>query len=397
MEQANLAANRGLPSNERHGQTTSTAQELAALLQHQDVATAALRARIMIVDDLPENLALIKNMLDDRGYEVFAFPDGVSALRAAERIHPDLVLLDITMPTMNGYTVCERLKQNSKMSDVPVIFLSALNDAEDKVKGFKVGGVDFITKPFQFEEVNARVATHLKLHQLQLRLEFQNRHLEELVEAKVKQLADSHIATIFAMAKLSENRDEDTGKHLERVQNYCRKLALELKENSVYASQISDNFPDLIYHASPLHDVGKVAIPDSILLKPGKLTPEEFEIMKTHAQIGADTLRSIDAAHHDNAFLRMGIDIAGGHHERWNGLGYPNQLAGEAIPLSARIMAVADVYDALRSERCYKKAMNHAEVMDIIRSESGKHFDPVLVEALNALEKEFNQICQNLK
>jgi putative two-component system response regulator len=348
--------------------------------------------RVMVVDDTPENLNLIKKMLAEKGFEVLALPSGPLALRAAERVHPDLVLLDITMPGMSGYEVCERFKANPALCDIPIIFLTALSDTEDKVRAFKAGGVDFISKPFQFEEVHARVSTHLKLHELQIRLEYQNENLQRLVDAKVKQLSDAQLALIFAIAKLSENRDADTGKHLERVQNYCRKLAAKLRNDSSYSSRIPAEFPELIYHASPLHDVGKIAIRDHILLKPGVLTPEEFEIMKTHAAIGAETLRSICATHPDNTFLQLGVDIAGGHHERWDGTGYPAGLEGEAIPMSARIMAVADVYDALRSERCYKKAIAHPEVVQYIRSESGMHFDPVIVDAFVAIEQEFDSI-----
>jgi len=353
-------------------------------------------SRIMVVDDTPENLSLAKTMLDDQGFEVFAFPNGPLALRAAERIQPDLVLLDINLPEIDGYEVCTRFKSNPKLRDIPIIFLSALSETSDKIAGFRVGGVDFVTKPFQFDELHARVNTHLKIRTLQTRLEYQNGNLQQLVDAKVRELSDAHLATIFAIAKLSESRDEDTGKHLERVQNYCRCLAAKIITETPYAAQVTRaDYPDLIYHASPLHDVGKIAIPDHILLKPGKLTPEEFVVMKSHAEIGANTLRSIDSAHHDNAFLQMGIDIAGAHHERWDGAGYPRGLSGQDIPLAARIMAVADVYDALRSDRCYKKAIPHAEVVEIIRASRGTHFDPVVVDAFVELEREFDQIRLN--
>lgn len=352
--------------------------------------------RVMIVDDTPENLKLAKTMLGDKGFDILAFPSGILALRAAERIPPDLLLLDITMPEMDGYEVCQRFKANPKLRDVPIIFLTALNETEDKVNAFQAGAVDFITKPFQLEEVYARVTTHLKIHALQTRLEYQNEHLQHLVDDKVKELSEAQLATIFAIVKLSESRDEDTGKHLERVQNYCRCLAVRLMKDAPYATQMQPaDYSDLIYHASPLHDVGKIAIPDKILLKPGKLTPEEFVIMKTHAEIGANTLRSIDAAHRDNAFLRMGIDIAGAHHERWDGGGYPLGLSGQAIPLSARIMAVADVYDALRSDRCYKKAIPHRDVVELIKADRGTHFDPVAIDAFLELEAEFDRIRRN--
>jgi putative two-component system response regulator len=365
---------------------------LARISMHKEDAVP----RIMVVDDIPENLTLIKTMLNAKGFNVVAFPSGALALRAAERIAPDLVLLDITLPEMDGYEVCRRFKADARLQDVPIIFLSAMNDIADKVAAFKAGGVDFITKPFQFDEVHARVTTHLKIRSLQSRLEYQNAHLQELVDAKVKELSEAHLATIFAIAKLSESRNEDTGKHLERVQIYCHCLAKKIMIDSPYAGQIKQaDYPDLIYHASPLHDVGKIAIPDHILLKPEKLSPDELVIMKSHAMIGAATLRAIDSAHHHNAVLQMGIDIAGAHHERWDGAGYPLGLAGEDIPLSARIMAVADVYDALRSDRCYKRAIAHAEVVAIIQADRAAHFDPIVVDAFTALEEEFDLIRHN--
>ena len=354
-------------------------------------------ARIMAIDDSTDNLKLIKSMLEASGFEVLAFLDGVRALHAAERVAPDLVLLDITMPEMDGFEVCERFKAAPKLREIPIIFLTAMNDSAAKIKAFQCGGVDFISKPFHFEEVYARVATHVKIHSLQAKLGYQNRHLQALVDIKARQLSDAQLATIFAIIKLSENRDEDTGKHLERVQAYCKAIARHLMDDSVYATQfVQPDYAELIFHASPLHDVGKIAIRDSILLKPGPLDDEEMRIMRTHAEVGANTLRSIDAAHHANAFLQMGIDIAGAHHERWDGSGYPLGLAREAIPLSARIMALADVYDALRSERCYKQAIAHAAVVDMIRIQKGRHCDPVVVDAFLVLEAEFDNIRRTL-
>jgi len=317
-----------------------------------DTASIATHAAdILVIDDTPANLTLLAGMLKEQGYKARLVPNGKLALQAAADDPPDLILLDIMMPEMDGYEVCRRLKEDEKLKKIPVIFISALNEPMDKVKAFSVGGLDYVAKPFHFEEVQARVDTHLKLNRLQIELERHNHHLEELVQAQVKEISDSQMATIFALAKLAESRDDDTGKHLERVQVFCRTLAIRLSEVHPYNLEIDAAFIENIYCASPLHDIGKVAIQDSILLKPGKLTPEEFEIMKTHAILGAQTLEAVRTKYPKNAFIDMGIAIAACHHEKWDGSGYPKGMAGADIPVCARIMAVADVYDALRSKR----------------------------------------------
>jgi len=351
------------------------------------------RTTIMIVDDTPANLNLLTEMLQHLGYGVIAFPGGKMALRAAEKNPPDLILLDINMPEINGFEVCERLKANQKLKDIPVLFISALSDTADKVRAFDVGGVDYVNKPFQMEEVHARVKTHLKMRALQLDLIRHNTRLEELVREKVAEISNSQLSTINALARLTESRDDDTGAHIERTQFYCKILAQKLAENALYSATIDPVYIDNISLASSLHDIGKVGIRDSILLKPGKLTPQEFETMKTHTLIGASTLNSARLRYPYNAFLNMGLAIARSHHEKWDGSGYPDGLAGENIPLSARIMAVADVYDALRSVRPYKKAFSHEESAALIFEGSGSHFDPLIVEAFRAVQAEFAGIC----
>jgi putative two-component system response regulator len=350
--------------------------------------------RIMVVDDTPANLTILKKILHKNGNEVYAFPSGLKALKAAQNNPPDLILLDITMPELDGYEVCKRLKQDTLLRGIPVIFLSALSSTDDKIKAFQCGGVDYITKPFQFEEVLARVETHLRLRSLQTALEYQNQNLEQLVAEKVREISESQLAAIFALAKMAENRDEDTGSHLERVREYCRLLTSRLRESSPYADQISGEFVACIHHASPLHDIGKVAIPDCILLKPGKLSAEEFETMKTHTSVGAENLQAAYNRYTGNSFIEMGIDIARHHHEWWNGTGYPAGLAGVDIPLSARIMALTDFYDALCSDRCYRKGVDHQTVKGMILSEKGTHFDPVIVDAFLAVEADFHEIMK---
>jgi len=344
-------------------------------------------ARIIVVDDEPDILAILKYMLGSAGYDVRAFSSGDTALEAARLKAPDLFLLDISMPGMNGLELCGLLKQDPDLTDIPVIFLSGLNATEDKVRGFHAGGVDYIAKPFQADEVRARVATHLKLSALHHKLEYQ-----KLVEMKVREVSAAQQATIFTLAQLAELRDDDTGAHLERVRDYCELLARKLAEGSPYADHISDEFIDCIQHASPLHDIGKVAIPDHILLKPGKLTVDEFEAMKTHAVIGAENMQTVFNRYADNPFIGMGIEIALYHHERWDGSGYPDGLVGKNIPLSARIMAVADCYDAIRSNRCYRKGLDHEKVKEILLEESGSHFDPEIIKAFIALEDRFKHI-----
>lgn len=339
------------------------------------------RPSILIVDDTPENLKVLSGMLREKGYEVRPVLDGQQALQVIRNQPPDLVLLDINMPEMNGYEVCKALKKEEAFKNIPVIFISALSESIDKVKAFSVGGVDYVTKPFQFEEVNARVETHLRLNG------FVN-HLEKMVELKVKEISESQIATILAMARLAQSRDDSTGTHLERVRGYCRMIAQDLSEQPRYHNQINAHYIDLIEAASALHDIGKVGIPDGVLLKPGRLTPEEFDAIKLHTAIGSKTLEEVYQYYPQNEFIKMGIDIARWHHEKWDGTGYPDQLAGEDIPLSARIMALADVYDALKTERCYKKAIPHEECVAMILENVGTAFDPDLVEVFKRIHED---------
>lgn len=368
-----------------------------------DALTPTHKQNILIVDDTPANLMVLSEILGQQ-YNVRPAPNGRLALKAAEHTPPDIILLDITMPEMTGYEVCERLKANSTLSSIPVVFISALSDPAEKVKGFKVGGVDYITKPFQIEEVLARVHTHLKLRECQQELEQHNTHLEELVQNQVqeilavnKKLQDAQMAIIVAMSKVAEARDDNTGKHIERVQHYCRALALQLRKIPEYGTIINDEYIDNLYCAAPLHDIGKVATPDAILLKPGPLDQQEFEIMKLHTAQGAHTLQSVCDRYPENTFIRMGRVIARSHHERWDGSGYPDGLSGENIPLAARILALADVYDALRSKRCYKKEFSRENSREIIAEVVGEQFDPTLGALFLRIEPEFNEICEGMR
>ena len=323
--------------------------------------------KILIVDDSPEAIEVLKNALP-KNYKRQVALSGEKAIKLLETSEelPDLILLDVLMPDMDGYEVCRRLKKDNRFKDIPVIYLSALTDTKDKVKAFEQGGVDYIEKPFQIEEVRARVETHLKLSYFQRELENKNNNLKQMVEEKVEEISESQIATIFAMAKLTESRDKDTGDHLKRIQLFCGLIAEKLSTHPKYKNKINRKFIDILQKASPLHDIGKVGVRDVILLKPGKLTVEEFEEMKQHTSIGASTLEEVYQRYPGNNFVKIGIEIAESHHEKWDGSGYPKGLCGEEIPLSARIMALADVYDALRSKRVYKDAYSNEQTRDII-------------------------------
>lgn len=357
----------------------------------------AENARIMIVDDTPSNLDVLSAILEGQGYEVQRFPRADLALRSAEFAPPDMFMLDIMMPEMNGFELCARLKAMPDIADIPVLFLSALSDVEDKVKAFTAGGVDYITKPFQEKEVLARVKTHLTMRRMHAELVEYNHNLEALVVERMRDVYDSQMATLAAISALSEWRDLDTGTHIERTRMYCRILAQDLSENPVYYREVTESFITDIYHAAPLHDIGKVGIPDAILLKPAKLTPVEFEFMKSHTLIGARTLEKVQAAFPGNEFINTGIKLARTHHEKWDGSGYPNGLKGMEIPLEGRIMAIADVYDALRAKRPYKGPLTHQEACAILREESGTHFDPTLIACFNRHADEFDAIARNME
>ncbi len=344
---------------------------------------------ILIVDDLRENINILSRFLTPMGYRVTSASCGEDALRLAMANPPDLVLLDLMMPGMSGFEVCRELKQNPATCHVPVIIITGLADSDANIKATAAGADDFLLKPFDRVLLEARLRSSLKTKRLHDELVAHQRALEARVEERTRQLIRAQRVTVFSLAKLSESRDNETGDHLERIRAYCRVLAEELLFGGAYPDQVNAGFVDEIYHSCPLHDIGKVGIPDMILLKPGKLTPAEFEIMKAHSTIGGDTLSAADKEVGDSSFLDMGRDIAYGHHEKFDGSGYPRGTAGEAIPLSARITALADVYDALSSRRPYKKPFPHEKSRGIILEGRGTHFDPVVVDAFLAREQEF--------
>jgi len=350
-----------------------------------------VQKKILIVDDSPEAIDVLINALP-KNYKRQVALTGEKAIRilnSSEEL-PDLILLDVVMPGMDGYEVCKIIKNDERLKGIPIIYLSVLTDTKDKVKAFQRGGVDFIEKPFQLEEIRARVDTHLKLRFFQKELETYNYNLEKKVKEKVREISESQMATIFALAKLAEARDNEAGDHLKRIQIFCRLIAEKLSESSDYKARINIDFIDDLQKASPLHDIGKVGIRDAVLLKPGMLTREEFEEMKRHTTIGANTLKDVYQNYPSNHFIKTGIEIAQSHHEKWDGSGYPDGLRGEEIPLSAQIMALVDVYDALRSKRVYKEAYSNDKTKQIIIDGSNKHFNPLIVETFLEFEQEFN-------
>ncbi|MBF0305055.1 MAG: response regulator [Alphaproteobacteria bacterium] len=355
----------------------------------------------LVVDDHPDNRSLLSRHLTKLGFTVHQAEDGRRAMTLIRSRPVDVVLLDVMMPEMDGFQVLAQIKANEGLRHIPVIMISALDEMEAVTRCIENGAADYLPKPFDPVLLKARVGACVDIKRLydkdayyRQQIEEYNLALEDRVREQVREISLAQQATIFALSKLAESRDPETGDHLERMREYCKVLARRMRDAPGRRGLVDGAFVECIYAASPLHDIGKVGVQDDILRKPGKLTPEEFEIMKTHASLGAETLRAVYHAHPANDFIRMGIEIAECHHEKWNGGGYPLGLAGEAIPLSARILALADVYDAMRSKRCYKDPMPHEQVRAVIIEQRGVHFDPDVVDAFLAAEKDFLDIAQ---
>jgi putative two-component system response regulator len=357
--------------------------------------TNAARKLILVVDDTADNLTLMTELLRDQ-YRVKIANNGERALQiAASEPKPDMILLDIMMPGVDGYEVCRQLKANAATHDIPVIFLTAKTQVEDEKLGLDLGALDYVTKPVSPPVLLARVRNHLQLKEMRDLLRDHNQFLEAEVARRTRDLRAIQDTTIMALASLAETRDNETGNHLRRTQNYVKALAERLRLLPQFASQLDDATIELLYKSAPLHDIGKVGVPDAILLKPGKLTLEEFEIMKTHPALGHEAILNAERWLEDKAdsFLRFAREIAYTHHEKWDGSGYPRGLAGEAIPLSGRLMALADVYDALISRRVYKEPFSHEYAVDYILAQRGRHFDPVMVDCFREIADSFNEIA----
>ncbi|MDD2844393.1 MAG: two-component system response regulator [Rhodoferax sp.] len=352
------------------------------------------KATVLVVDDTPDNLSLVSSLLRD-DYIVRVANNGEKALRiATSEQAPDLILLDIMMPGMDGYEVCRRLKEDPRSRDIRVIFLTAKSEVEDERKGFKLGAVDYITKPISPPILQERIKTHLALKAAADFLRDKNIYLEQEVARRTQELAAIQDVTILAMASLAETRDSDTGNHIRRTQFYVKALAQQLQNHPRFKHYLSDANIAMLFKSAPLHDIGKVGIPDSILLKPGRFEPEEFEIMKRHTILGREAIEHAEKSLGIEVdFLRTAKEIAMSHQEKWDGSGYPEALKGDAIPISARLMALADVYDALISRRVYKEGMPHAKAAAIIQDGKGSHFDPDMVDAFLIIQDEFQAIA----
>ncbi len=353
--------------------------------------TTSELANILIVDDITSNLVVLTEMIKNAGYTARPVVSVQQAMKAMKVALPQLILLDISMPDMDGYEFCELLKKDVKTRNIPIIFISAMNSKEDKVKGFKVGAVDFISKPFELEEVTMRVNNHLKIYKMQQELEIYNKRLYKMVNEQIKKIIEEEKNFIYALAMLSESKEDPIGTHIRNVGRNCKLLAQSLQFSPKFEKEITNSFISTIEIAAPLHDIGKISIHDNILLKPGALTPEEMKIVRSHAEVGAKTLTELYNMNQHSEFLEMAIDIAHYHHEKWNGKGYPEGLSGKDIPLSARIMSVIDVYDALTNERAYKTAYSHEKSMEIINEESGKSFDADIIEVFNKIQKQLKR------
>ena len=364
---------------------------------------------VLVVDDTRENLEVIGGILQSY-YRVRVANSGQRALKAAaSEPRPDLILLDVMMPEMDGYAVIRGLKTNPETRQIPVIFVTAMDSDQDEEFGLSLGAVDYVTKPIRPAILLARVQSHLELKVARDRLQNQNEWLEEEVRHRMTENELIKEVTLYALASLAEARDQETGYHLHRTQTYLVLLMEQLKNHPRFKAELSEQDRQLIAKAAPLHDIGKVGVPDEILLKPARLTPEEFEVMKRHSQIGGDALakatQRVLEAHPDEqqdaksrgslAFLEIAHQIALYHHERWDGGGYPEQLAGEEIPLAARLMALVDVFDALSCKRPYKEPYPMDKTIAIIREERGKQFDPDVVDAFLVLQDQFVDIADN--
>ena len=353
---------------------------------------------VLVVDDTPANLTLLANLLN-RTYRVQLATHGAKALEIARRGAPDLIVLDVMMPEMDGFEVCRALKADPDTRDVPVLFLTALSSPEDETLGFEAGGADFIHKPFNPATVLARVRTQIALKTSRDALRERAAWLGDELSRRQREVELLRDTTLYMMVSLAEFRDADTGHHIQRTQQYTRALGHWLLAQPTPPPGLTADRVEELAKAAPLHDIGKIAIPDAILLKPGKLSAEEWAVMRTHAAQGANLLqRAVDRLGPDaGPLLHYGIQIARHHHERWDGSGYPDGLVGDAIPLAARLMALADVYDALISRRPYKEPMSHDDAMVLIVDGAGTHFDPMLVRGLQACADEIQQIAQRLQ
>ena len=361
------------------------------------------RFSVLVVDDMPENIHGLVGILSSE-YSVMVANNGQKAINIVQGTNPpDLILLDVVMPLLDGFEVCRCLKANAQTKDIPILFISALESSADEERGLSLGAEDFIHKPFVSAVVLARVRNHLRLSQATSQLKLRNDDLERQVSERTREIIrqsedllrekqaviTAQDETIMSFRLLAGTRDNETGSHIARTQNYVRALAEHLRTKPRFISFLNDKIITLLYKSAPLHDIGKVGIPDAVLHKPGKLNTDEWAIMKLHCEMGRDAI----ACTNEFSFLRLAREIAYTHHERWDGSGYPQGLVGDAIPLSGRLMAIADVYDALISKRVYKQPFSHEQAIAMMSVERGKHFDPDMLDAMLEIADNFHAIA----
>lgn len=349
------------------------------------------KPRVLVVDDDERNLRLVEAMLLPQGYEVLLAKDGEEALAKVKEFPPDVILLDIMMPKMDGFEVARRLKENEETGIVPIVMVTALREVEDRVRALEAGADDFLTKPVDQIELRARVSSLLKVKAYNDYMRNYQKDLEAEVTKRTRQLQEAlekiksaSLDTIFRLSRAAEYRDEETGTHIQRISYYAATIARKMGMDE-------DMVMNILY-ASPMHDVGKIGIPDHILLKPAKLDPDEWAIMKQHTLIGAKILENSEAE-----FMKLAETIALTHHEKWDGTGYPKGLKGKDIPIGGRITAIADVFDALTSKRPYKEAFPVDKSLQIIKESGGSHFDPEVTDAFFAVQEEIIKIKQTFK
>ena len=355
------------------------------------------RARILIIDDERFYIDVLVGLLRKK-YQTFVAKSGREGLELAmNQPLPDLILLDVLMPDLDGYEVCRRLKEDERTRHIPIMFLTVKSEVDDEIRGLELGAVDYIIKPISPPIVLARVATHLALARARCSLQEQNELLEQRVAERTSELARTQDAAIYLMASLAETRDNETGQHIHRTQHYVKTLAETLRTAPGYREYLDEAYIDLLFKSAPLHDIGKVGVPDHILLKPGPLQGEEWEEMMRHAVYGKVAIERVEEDLGNCDFLETAKEIAYSHHERWDGKGYPEGLKEDDIPVSGRLMAVADVYDALISRRVYKPAFTHEKAVEILREERGAHFDPQVLDAFLAREDDFRNIASRFR
>lgn len=353
-----------------------------------------LSIKILVVDDSHVDIALIKNILND--YDLLYAYDGIEAMEIIEKEpNIDLMILDINMPRMNGFEVLQALNSSGMNKELLTIILTNYDEPENEIKGLELGAIDYIRKPLSFESLRKRIEIHVRIKNASKLLEENNAKLEQMVQARTKELVLTRDITIHALIGLLEIRDLESSNHTLRTQWMIKALCEYLRDFEPYSEILTDAYIKELFETAPLHDIGKVGIPDDILLKPSRLNVEEFQIMKLHTIYGVDALKYMVEDNEIPSFINTAIQCIGGHHERYDGLGYPNGFKGEEIPLPGRLMAIVDVYDALISKRIYKEALTHQEAMKLILGERGKQFDPRIVDAFCAIEDEIKDIVQS--